>query len=93
MVPALQRYTNLAMQSVVATSLAIIALVSAGGVAASAIAGAVAWPVALPFSAGALAGMLAGRRMAARLAGPHLQLGFAIVSGAVALGMIAKSLS
>lgn len=93
MVPALQRYTNLAMQSVVATSLAVIALVSAGGVAASAIAGAVAWPVALPFSAGALAGMLAGRLMAARLAGPHLQLGFAIVSGAVALGMIANSLS
>lgn len=93
MVPALQRYTNLAMQSVVATSLAVIALVSAGGVAASAIAGAIAWPVALPFSAGALAGMLAGRKIAARLAGPQLQLGFAIVSGAVALGMIAKSLS
>lgn len=39
MVPTLHRYTDLAMQSVVATSLAVIALVSATGVASSAAAG------------------------------------------------------
>lgn len=92
MVPALQRYTNLAMRSVVATSLAVIALVSVSGVVASAATGGMAWGVALPFSAGALAGMLGGRLVSTRLAGPHLQIGFAIVAAAVAVGMIVKSL-
>ena len=93
MVPALQRSTDLAMQSIVATSLAVIALVSMSGVTATALAGAMDWGVALPFSAGALAGMLGGRALAARLAGPHLQLGFAVVSALVAAGMIAKAAS
>ncbi len=91
MVPALQRYTDLGMQAVVATSLAVIALVSVTGVVASAATGGMLWSVALPFSAGALAGMLGGRLVSARLAGPHLQIGFAIVSAAVAVGMIVKA--
>lgn len=91
MVPALQRYTDLAIQSAVATSLAVIALISAAGVASSAASGALAWAIALPFSAGALAGMLGGRTLSARLAGPQLQTAFAAVSAIVALGMIAKA--
>jgi uncharacterized membrane protein YfcA len=91
MVPALQRYTDLAMQSIVATSLAVIALVSATGVAASAAAGHVDWQIAMPFSTGALAGMLGGRILAERLAGPHLQAGFGAVSALVAVGMIARA--
>ena len=92
MVPALQRSTDLDIKSVVATSLAVIALVSATGVVSSAVAGTLNWPVAIPFSAGALAGMLAGRMVAARLAGPYMQKGFALVSSLVAIGMIAKVL-
>lgn len=92
MVPALRRYTDLAMQSVVATSLAVIALVSTTGVVSSAAAGTLNWSVAMPFSAGALAGMAGGRLIAARLAGPLLQKGFAIVSALVAAGMMIKTL-
>ena len=91
MVPALQRYTDLAMRSIVATSLAVIALVSVTGVITSAATGGMAWDVAMPFSAGALAGMLGGRVVSAHLAGPHLQIGFACVAAAVAVGMIVKS--
>src|SRR5471030_1355295 len=58
MIPALQRYTDLSMQSVVATSLAVIALVSTSGVVVSAAAGHLPWMVALPFSAGVAAAML-----------------------------------
>jgi uncharacterized membrane protein YfcA len=76
----------------VATSLAVIALISAAGVATSAASGTLAWGIALPFSAGALAGMLGGRTLSARLSGPHLQSAFATVSAAVAVGMIAKVL-
>jgi uncharacterized membrane protein YfcA len=92
MVPALQRYTNLVIQSIVATSLAVIALVSLSGVVASALSGGMAWAVAMPFSAGALVGMMAGRMVSARLAGPHLQMAFAAVAGTVALGMLVRVL-
>ena len=91
MVPALQRYTDLTMQSAVATSLAVIALISTAGVATSAASGALVWSIALPFSAGALAGMLSGRALSARLSGPYLQRAFATVSAMVAVGMIAKA--
>lgn len=92
-VTALQRYTDLAMPSVLATSLAVIALASITGVASSAIAGYLNWAVALPFSAGALAGMLGGRLVSSRIAGPQLQKGFAVTSSVVAIGMIVKSLA
>lgn len=91
-VPALRRATDLPMQTIVATSLAVIALVSTGGVVASAIGGHVDWHITLPFAAGALTGMLVGRRFARRLAGPALQQGFAAFAGAVALGMIVRTL-
>lgn len=92
MVPALQRYTDLSTQSILSTSLAVIALVSCSGVAASAATGHLAWAIALPFSAGALAGMGAGRLVAARLAGPHLQKAFALVSACVALALFVRAL-
>lgn len=91
-VPALRRATDLPMQTIVATSLAVIALVSTGGVVASAIGGHVDWHIALPFAAGALTGMLVGRHFARHLAGPALQQGFAAFAGVVALGMIARTL-
>lgn len=93
MVPALQRYTDLPMKSAVATSLAVIALISLMGVATTAVSGHLDWALALPFSAGALAGMLGGRSLASRLAGPQLQKGFASVSALVAIAMIVKAVS
>ncbi|MGB7479344.1 MAG: sulfite exporter TauE/SafE family protein [Burkholderiaceae bacterium] len=92
MVPALRRYTDLPMPQVVATSLAVIALVSFSGVASSALAGTLYWPVALPFAGGALLGMLGGRAAGKRLAGPQLQIGFAAVAALVAVGMMVSAL-
>lgn len=92
MVPALQRYTDLAMQSIVATSLATVALISAAGVVTSAASGGLNWTIALPFAGGALAGMLGGRALSAHLSGAGLQIGFAAVSVLVAVGMIGKGL-
>lgn len=93
MVPVLQRYTDLPMKSAVATSLAVIALISLMGVATTAVSGHLNWALALPFSVGALAGMLGGRSLASRLAGPQLQKGFAFVSALVAIAMIFKAVS
>ena len=91
-VPSLTRYTDLATRSILATSLAVIALVSVGAVSAAAVQGAVEWHVALPFAFGAVLALLAGRRVAARLAGRVLQRAFAVTSGAVALLMLARGL-
>lgn len=90
-VPALQKATNLPMQSILATSLAVIALVSAMGVITASSLGGMNWLVALPFAAGALGGMLIGRLFASRLEGPRLQQGFALVAILVALGMAVKA--
>ena len=90
LVPALRRFTDLTMQSVVATSLAVIALVSISGVLSSALTGHLNWSVAVPFCGGALGGMIGGQFIASRLDGPQLQKGFAAMSALVAIGMIVK---
>lgn len=91
-VPSLSRYTNLAVRSIFATSLAVIALVSVGGIAAAAWQGVIAWPIALPFALGAIVALVIGRRFAARVAGARLQQGFALTSGGVALLLLARGL-
>lgn len=91
-VPALQRHTDLAAQSVVATSLAVIALVSLAGVATSISGGHVGAGVALPFAAGSVAGMGAGSMLASRLPQRYLKIAFGVICLGVAAGMIAKSL-
>ncbi|MDO9004337.1 MAG: sulfite exporter TauE/SafE family protein [Aquabacterium sp.] len=91
-VPSLSRHTDLPVRSIFATSLAVIALVSIGGVAAAAWQGAIAWRIALPFTFGAMAALLAGRQLASRLAGARLQQGFAVTSGAVAMLLLARGL-
>lgn len=92
MVPALRRYTDLRMDSVIATSLAVIALVSANGAVSSLVAGRMDWSAAIPFCLGALAGMMAGRRVAGRLSEAFIQRAFAMMAGAVSLGMLVKIL-
>lgn len=90
-VPALKRASDIPMQGIVATSLAVIALVSTAGVAASAASGHMLWLEALPFAAGALAGMLGGRGVARHVSGARLQQSFAAFAGCVAVGMAAKA--
>lgn len=91
MVPALQRYTNLPMKSVIATSLAVIALVSLSGAAASAMTGGINWSIAILFCGGTLSGIVAGSLILKRLVGAQLQKAFAMVSVLVALGMLSKT--
>ena len=90
-IPALTRHSDLDQQSIVATSLGVITLVSCGSVAAAAAGGSIVWPVAVPFGAGAVTGLLVGRQVAARLAGPRLQQSFAVVCLLVASLMLARA--
>ncbi|RDI20752.1 hypothetical protein DFR41_110160 [Pseudacidovorax intermedius] len=91
-VPMLGAFSNVPIRGIVATSLAVIALVSVGGVAGAASQGAVAWDVALPFAAGAVLALLAGRRLGARLAGARLQQAFGATAGVVAVLVLLRGL-
>ncbi len=90
-VPTLRRVTDLPMSAIVATSMMVITLVSTAAVIAAAAAGHLPGVVALPFAAGAVIGMLCGRLFAARIAGPVLQQGFAVLTAAVAVTLAIRT--
>ena len=92
-VPALKRYTNLPVQSIVATSLGVLAIISSGSALVSAASGNLALNIAIPFSLGALGGLLMGRGFGKKLSGPRLQQIFAILTFGVAISLIFKGLS
>ena len=89
-VPVLTRYTNLSMESVVATSLAVIALVSVGAVAGAAHQGAIDWGVALPFAFGAVCALIVGRATVSRLSPHFVQEAFAVTSAVAAILLLAR---
>ncbi len=92
-IPALTRYTDLDIKSIVATSLAVIALVSAGSVISASVSGVMHWAVGVPFAVGAVVGLMAGQQVARFLAGPRLQQLFAITGFCAAVLLIIKTLS
>jgi len=92
-VPALARYTNLRLQSVVGTSLGIIALVSAGSVTVATASGLMLWSVATPFAVGSSVGMLLGGTLAGRLPPSRLKQAFGIMSLLAAGVMVMRTVS
>ena len=92
-VPALKRYTDLPVQSIVATSLGVLAIISGGGVVFSAISGNFDFGLAAPFSLGALFGLLVGRSLGKKLSGPRLQQIFAILTFGVAISLTIKGIN
>lgn len=89
-VPMMAWISNVPMKGIVATSLAVIAMVSVGGVAGAVSNGGLDWSVAVPFAAGAMVALLAGRHLGKRLAGPHLQRAFGATAGAVAVLLLVR---
>jgi uncharacterized membrane protein YfcA len=87
-VPVLQKITDLHMQSIMPTSLAVIALVSGTGVISAMVMRGMDWAIAIPFALGAVAAMLLISAFANRFTGPRLQQGFAILAGCTAIGML-----
>lgn len=84
-VPALLRVTDLDMQSIAVTSLAVIAGVSTASLLFDlALGTTLALSTALPFAAGAVLGLVAGRRASRHFSGPRLQQAFALLGLAAA---------
>ncbi len=92
-VPALVLLMGLSMMQAVATSLAIIAVVSAAGFAGFMVQQQGMPPAVPPLFAGSLGGMLLGTVLAPRLAGPGLQRFFVILMLLMAALMLARLFS
>jgi uncharacterized membrane protein YfcA len=91
-VPALKKVTDLPMQSIVATSLGVLALISITGVTSAAVAGHLNWSIGIPFAGGAVAGMLLGSVIAKQISGPRIQQVFAIFTFLISLSLLYKAI-
>jgi len=91
-VPALSLWAALPLHKAVGTSMAVISLSSLSGAVVHLVDGHVPFALVLPMGAGAVLGAVVGAPLAGRLPERPLKIGFAVLAGAVALGMGAKAL-
>lgn len=89
-VPALRRVTDLSMNSIVATSMLVIALISTGAAINAGFAGRLPLQEGLPFALGAVGGMAIGRLIAPRLGNARLSMAFAIACAIISLVMLGR---
>jgi uncharacterized membrane protein YfcA len=78
------------MKAIVATSLGVLAIVSAGGAFVSLATGILDLSIALPFDIGSLIGLLVGKILEKKISGPRVQQIFSIFTFLVALSLIYK---
>lgn len=90
-VPTLHSISNLETKMIVATSLAVIALVSMASALSYAGNGAILWEIALPFITTTLAGMLVGRSLQSRIPSHISVLIFGILSLTIAVLIFIKT--
>ena len=90
-VPSLRKVSNFDTQTIIATSLAVIALVSAGSVAIYMLHGNINWGIALPFITSTMASMFAFRLISHKIPAKISQRGFAILAIFAALLMLLQS--
>ena len=91
-VPTLHSISNLETKMIVATSLAVIALVSMSSALSYAGNGAILWGIAVPFITASVAGMLVGRLLHSKIPSHISVLIFGILSLTVSLSMLAKTI-
>lgn len=92
-VPTLSRHSDLDMRSIAATSLAVIALGTLGGIVSASQHGHLDGTVAGLFGTAAVVALLAGRQLARRWPPARLQRGFAVLCAIVAVLMLMRALT
>jgi len=92
-VPALKKYTDLAMSSIVATSMGVLALISTGGVITSYYQNNLDFDVAYPYTTGSVLGLLLGRVVARRFQPHHIQMIFSVFTLCVSCSLLIKGLN
>jgi hypothetical protein len=91
-VPALKRYTDLPVQSIVATSLGVLAIITGGGAIFSAAAGNLNLEIAAPFSVAALGGLLLGQALGKKMSGPRISQIFVLLTLVIASSLLVKGI-
>jgi len=91
-VPSLKKFTDLPMRAIIATSLGVLAIVSAGGAIISLVSGTLNLPIAIPFALGALVGLFIGKVLEKKMSGARVQQIFSIFTLLVAVSLINKAL-
>ena len=89
-VPTLHSISNLETKMIVATSLAVIALVSMASALSYAGSNEILWDIAVPFITASVAGMLVGRLLHSKIPSHISVLIFGILSLAIATSMLLK---
>ena len=91
-VPSLIKFTDLPMKAIVATSLGVLAIVSAGAASISLATGILNTSIAGPFAMGSLIGLLIGKILEKNISGQRAQQIFSVFTFFVALSLIYKCL-
>ena len=91
-VPVLRKVSDFNMATIIATSLAVIALVSSSGFLTYLLHDSIDWAIALPFGISTLVGTLIGKSFAAQIPTHMSQRGFAVLALIVALVLATKNL-
>jgi uncharacterized membrane protein YfcA len=92
-VPTLHSISNLETRMIVATSLAVIALVSMASAFSYAGSGTILWNIAVPFVGATMAGMVLGRTLHSKIPGHIHALIFGVLSLIIAILMLFKNLT
>ena len=90
--PSLRKVSNFDTQTTIATSLAVIALVSAGSVATYLLHGDISWNIAVPFVVSTMLGMFVFRLFSHKIPNKISQRSFAILAVLAAVLLVIKSI-
>jgi uncharacterized protein len=91
-VPSLRKVSNFNMQTIIATSLTVVALVSTTTVLTHAFHSTIAWGIALPFMIGTILGMVSFRLISFKLTEVNSQRSFALLALLAATLIAVRSL-
>ena len=91
-VPSLRKVSNFDTQTIIATSLAVIALVSAGSVTTYLLHGDISWNIAVPFVVSTMLGMFVFRLFSHKIPNKISQRSFAVLAVLAAILMVIKSI-
>lgn len=93
-VPALVLFSRMAIHRAIGTSLIVVAMISASGVAAQLWSGqSISTMVTITFIVGGIAGMFSGQQFGRRLSGMALQRGFSVAILLVAVYLLVRNLN
>lgn len=92
-VPSLRKVSNFDMQTIIATSLMAIAIVSAVSIATYLLHSDILWQMAIPFAASTMVSMLIFRLISPRIPAAISQRGFAVLAITAALMLAARGFS